>query len=427
VVDSAGAPRAAAEPADLRPVVYPGANSHVVIDDSAGSVAGDPARSAAVRLAHAWRQRDFRLAFSGETDRFQRPEIVLRRDVGERLEALAPFFARSHAVTPVLASDSLYWVVHLYSASERFPLSQHYSVAGVERSYFRHAAVAAVNAHTGRVTLVAAPEPDPIAAAWVRRFPRLFTRPSALPPGLASALPPETDGVVVQAWVLAQFGARAELGLGAATLPSGAGSDTTLGVTARALALLPGVGVAGPAAVPAWTLPMLAATTRPAGVLVALGGASPRTLWLPAAGVEPRWRDVTDQLRSAADRAAIPTTVVGPGASAVVRGRVRVLPVAGRLVYVQPTYVRTGDGRARLATVAVLADTLASAARDLAGALGTSPAASREPGASAPPAALRARIAALYDAMRDALRRGDWQAFGLAFDSLGAAVRDARP
>jgi hypothetical protein len=153
--------------------------------------------------------------------------------------ALAPFFARSHAVTPVLASDSLYWVVHLYSASERFPLSQHYSVAGVERSYFRHAAVAAVNAHTGRVTLVAAPEPDPIAAAWVRRFPRLFTRPSALPPGLASALPPETDGVVVQAWVLAQFGARAELGLGAATLPSGAGSDTTLGVTARALALLP--------------------------------------------------------------------------------------------------------------------------------------------------------------------------------------------
>jgi hypothetical protein len=162
-------------------------------------------------------------------------------------------------------------------------------------------------------------------------------------------------------------------------------------------------------------------------VLVALGGASPRTLWLPAAGVEPRWRDVTDQLRSAADRAAIPTTVVGPGASAVVRGRVRVLPVAGRLVYVQPTYVRTGDGRARLATVAVLADTLASAARDLAGALGTSPAASREPGASAPPAALRARIAALHDAMREALRRGDWQAFGLAFDSLGAAVRDARP
>jgi uncharacterized membrane protein (UPF0182 family) len=112
----------------------------------------------------------------------------------------------------------------------------------------------------------------------------------------------------------------------------------------------------------------------------------------------------------------------------VVRGRVRVLPVAGRLVYVQPTYVRTGDGRARLATVAVLADTLASAARDLAGALGTSTrCVTGARGVRPRRPALRARIAALYDAMRDALRRGDWQAFGLAFDSLGAAVRDARP
>jgi uncharacterized membrane protein (UPF0182 family) len=32
---------------------------------------------------------------------------------------------------------------------------------------------------------------------------------------------------------------------------------------------------------------------------------------------------------------------------------------------------------------------------------------------------VRARAAALYSRMRDALRRGDWTAFGQAFDELG--------
>jgi uncharacterized membrane protein (UPF0182 family) len=36
-------------------------------------------------------------------------------------------------------------------------------------------------------------------------------------------------------------------------------------------------------------------------------------------------------------------------------------------------------------------------------------------------------VAALYAAMRDALRRGDWVAFGRAFDGLGRAVGAARP
>jgi hypothetical protein len=38
---------------------------------------------------------------------------------------------------------------------------------------------------------------------------------------------------------------------------------------------------------------------------------------------------------------------------------------------------------------------------------------------------LRARASRLYDAMRDALQRGDWTAFGEAYDALGALL--ARP
>ena len=35
---------------------------------------------------------------------------------------------------------------------------------------------------------------------------------------------------------------------------------------------------------------------------------------------------------------------------------------------------------------------------------------------------LRTTVNALYAAMRDALRRGDWAAFGRAFDALGRAI-----
>src|SRR5207253_7190655 len=68
-------------------------------------------------------------------------------------------------------ADTLYWKLELYSTSSDYPLSQHYVLAGEERSYFRHAATALVNARTARVMISADPAPDPIAQAWMTAFP----------------------------------------------------------------------------------------------------------------------------------------------------------------------------------------------------------------------------------------------------------------
>jgi len=74
-------------------------------------------------------------------------------------------------VEPMFHADTLYWKLELYSASSDYPLSQHYVLAGEERSYFRHAATALVNARTARVMIGADPAPDPIAQAWMTVFP----------------------------------------------------------------------------------------------------------------------------------------------------------------------------------------------------------------------------------------------------------------
>jgi hypothetical protein len=74
-------------------------------------------------------------------------------------------------VEPMFHADTLYWKLDLYSGSSNYPLSQHYILAGEERSYFKHAATALVNARTARVMIAADASPDPISLAWMTAFP----------------------------------------------------------------------------------------------------------------------------------------------------------------------------------------------------------------------------------------------------------------
>lgn len=422
----------------VRVLVYPEAPGPAIVSGEDGDMVGDPIDGWGARLAHAWARRDLRLAFTASIDRLDRPRAVLRRDPRERLAVLVPFLTPGNEIFPAVVADSLFWVLHLYSANAAYPLSQAYQVAGRERTYFRHAAVAFVNAQSGGVRLVADSAPGPLAAQWIRRLPRLFVPREQLPGALGRAVPPATDGALVQAFALARFGARGSLTAAPRRLTR---DDSTTGAAARPVVVLPlpaaaprRVGSAPPPAppaardsAPAWGVPLLDPAGRVDGVLFALGGPSPRTVWLPVGAAQPRWAEIAERLRrgatgGAADDRASDAAGAPPVGST--RGLVRVVPVAGALAFVQPSYA--GDGAATLAQVAVLAGDsvrvgsgLAAAVR--AGAPTTAPGAAPADGRDAV-----ARARALYLSMREALRRGDWRAFGEALDSLGGAV-GARP
>ncbi|AHG90817.1 protein of unknown function UPF0182 [Gemmatirosa kalamazoonensis] len=404
---------------ERRLVVRPQATGHLIINDTTGRVLADPIASFGARLAHAWDERDFRLLFTDALDRLESPVIVRHRDVRERLTEIAPFFSQGHALTPAFARDTVYWLCHLYAASPSFPLSQRYAVGRAAWSYFQHAAIAVVNGESGAVTIVADPSPDRLTETWVRRFPLLFSAPSALPPSLVAALPPPTDGVLLQASAMSQYGTRGDMIPTPVHLPGGDGVDSTLGLAPRALALLP-TTTAGERAL-GWTLPLLDAGDRVSGVLVALGGPSPATLWVPNGRAGPRWGEVVERLRAVGP----PTADASEGAGRdVARARIRALPIGDGLAYVQPLYVVHGGGQAAAAGVAALVRDTARAAPSIGEALGgDAPRAAIAPTTPRAAAATSAeRVRTLYDAMRAALRRGDWAAFGAAFDSLGAAL-----
>jgi uncharacterized membrane protein (UPF0182 family) len=149
-------------------LVYPGARGLVVVADPQLDVAGQRLGEGLSRLGYAWAYQSLDL-LSDSVPR--RARLITVRDLRSRIRALAPIFAQGAMVEPMFHADTLYWMVQLYSASSNYPLSQHFNLAGEDRSYFRPAATALANARTARVMIAADPSPDPIAQAWMTAFP----------------------------------------------------------------------------------------------------------------------------------------------------------------------------------------------------------------------------------------------------------------
>jgi uncharacterized membrane protein (UPF0182 family) len=399
----APAGRAGVELAFDSPAVYDSAPAYGVLADSLQTIAGVEMVSTRSRLTHAWALQNFRLLF-GDLP-FDRPMIVRWRDVRARVRMLAPFFAQGSEVLPVVADDSLYWAVDLYVASDAYPLAERFHVLGAERGYFQHAATALVHAASGRVRLVLASSPEPATASWAARFPSIFVRPGALPPALQAALPPPVDGAFAQALAFQNAGFRGDSlevrHFADLDTPDSTFSGEPLHAT------IPGLGVTA-----SW--PLLDDQDRVRGLVAGAGGATRETSWVPLAGRDVKWGAVGERLRSAdtASRDA-----------ALLHGPVRVVPLRGGPAYFRAAFRWRPGGSPTLARVAVLAGDSVRTGATLAIALGVAD--STHGAAAAGAVDLRARADSLYRDMRDALRRGDWPAFGRAFDALGGTLQPA--
>jgi len=396
-------------------LVRPDAPDAVIIADSAGRLAAPSVDSFLSRLAHAWAAQNFRLL--GQELPGPNPKLVSKRDVRTRVDALAPFFVQGSTVWPAIVSDTTFWLVDLYAASNDYPLSEHLVLGGADRTYFRHAATAVVNAATGGVTLVRDAALDPIAATWVAQFPGLFVRADRLPPALLAAFPPRVDGALATALAFSRH---------ADAPPDSAAPVRAVVVDAADSVLaagpIPCVALAGTDGACAWTVPLVDARDRVAGVVAAVGGPSPTVLWYRVARPGRPWPSVQEQLEHPSDSAS------GSGLGThLVRGRVRAVPVAGGITFVQPQYAWGIDAPPTLARVTVVSPERTGTGRSLGEAAGLIAPPARAPELPSTPAEFRERVSALYDRMQAALRRSDLSAFGAAFAELGRLVGRSTP
>ncbi|HEY0969758.1 MAG TPA: UPF0182 family protein [Gemmatimonadales bacterium] len=406
-------------------LVHPAAVGYQLVSVQAGEVAAPALRTGWRRLAASLAVQNPRLFLDGPETAGSR--IVRWRDVAERVDRLAPVFQQGGPAVPIVAGDSLFWAVHLYSSSSTYPLSVPLRAGSASTTYFRHAAVALVNAHTGRVAIVPVERPDPLAAAWMARFPSLQATAPGVPRELLALLPPPLGAVRAQVLALVVSGGvvREE---GEAPvpvrLPPPWGADSAGGAGGWNIPYLPPAD----SAPPTYAIPLVGAEDdRPRAVVIASGGLSPRTIVVPLDTLGPGWSRVLERLRAGTSATAGEATMrSGRSGAAVVAGPMQVLPTTDGALLFQPQYVWHPDGPPELALVALAAGDSIRRAPTLEALLASGDVGAGEAG-EGDTGDVASRAARLYDAMRDALRRGDWRAFGEAFDALGRALGAPAP
>lgn len=374
-----------------------------LVPDSGGLIAAPALGSRLARFAHALSLQDFRI-WLGELPQ-PNPRLVTRRSVRDRVEALAPIFVQGATISPVWSAGALYWAMDLYSTSGSYPLSRRITTAGRERAYFQHAATALVNASTGRTVLVADSAQDPIAITWLRRFPGVFARPASIAPAIRRQFQPPREGARAQATALARFGLPGESSDGGKHLPADEGADSALASTPAPLLGFPSLGTT------AVVLPVLDLGERLRGLFIATGGPSQRYLWWQPDETGPVWSEGMDRMH-ATDTLSAPQ---------VVRGYIRAVPVDRHVALVQPRYEWNGGSRPRLLHLGVLER---DSVRTTPMLLDLAPTPQDVRPMTA--AAFRTRVAELYAEMRRAMGRGDWAAYGRAFNALGTLLSRSR-
>jgi len=158
-------------------------------------------------LSNFWRK----LVVAHETDglrlfisEYFTPEsrVLLRRNIVERVERLAPFLSFDRDPYIVADGDHYSYIVDAYTSSTNYPYSEAYqgslpSLHG--RNYLRNSIKAVIDAYNGSVTFYVFDNHDPLIGAYRKMLPGLFKDRSEMPPNLQRHVRYPEDLFTVQA------------------------------------------------------------------------------------------------------------------------------------------------------------------------------------------------------------------------------------
>ena len=160
-----------------------------------------------ILLSSLWRKlviaREFdglRLFISG----YFTPEsrVMLRRNIVERAQTLAPFLSFDHDPYIIADGDHYSYILDAYTASENYPYSEAYRGSlPVFRgyNYLRNSVKAVIDAYNGSVTFYVFDRRDPIINAYRQVLPELFKDAREMPENLRRHIRYPEDIFTVQA------------------------------------------------------------------------------------------------------------------------------------------------------------------------------------------------------------------------------------
>ena len=124
-----------------------------------------------------------KLPFSDDVK--EQSRLLMRRNVRERVAALAPFLIYDSDPYIVIGDDGrLSWMIDAFTTSDTYPYSTHYTLGGIPVNYMRNSVKVLIDAYDGTTTFYVFDPHDPIILAYRQIFPALFKEATAMPPGL---------------------------------------------------------------------------------------------------------------------------------------------------------------------------------------------------------------------------------------------------
>jgi uncharacterized membrane protein (UPF0182 family) len=376
--------------------------------------------------------------------------MMIRRKVGERVAALAPFLQWDEDPYLVNTEDGrLVWIIDGYTTSESHPYSRGVAMEGLGRfNYIRNSIKATVDAYDGDVHLYVFDDEDPLIQAYQRLFPELFTPASAMPAGLrAHARAPEmlfrAQAEIYRTYHMRDpesYYNRADL-WDLATFTTGAQGQPEPVPPTYMVAELPGEKD------PEFLL-MIQFTPRNKQNLIGVMAARSDGehlgelvfLQLPKQEVIQGPLQV-EALINQDQNISKDLTLWNQQGSQVLRSQVLTLPIDQTFLYVAPIYIQAAQARMpQLKKVALVrgntliyADTYEQALAGLQAAQGgkpvqilTPPAASGQPVTSAPPPVSDPRVETVrmhLQRYRDLSAQGKWAEAGKELEAVESAVR----
>jgi uncharacterized membrane protein (UPF0182 family) len=342
---------------------------------------GIPIGSTLRRLLFAVQLHDPNLFFSSEIN--SASQLLIVRNPRARVAKVAPWLTLDGDVYPAVVNGKIKWIVDGYTTTSTYPNSQLVnlhaassttltangaSVAqpNTQVNYLRNSVKAVVDAYTGSVTLYSWHQnehPDPLLRAWESVFPGLVKPQSSIPPALLAQLRYPTDLFNVQRFLLARYHVTQPVNFysgndfwtvptdptvaAANTINAKSGqSGSSAPLPSKYMSMSPdGVGPQR------YTLssPMVTLNGRQLAAFVYVD-AQPgpdygkfTVLQFPSASGSESPSQVQNDIESNTVITEALTLQRG-GNSKVVLGDLDAVPVAGRMLYVEPVYTRSSGG-----------------------------------------------------------------------------------
>jgi uncharacterized protein len=153
------------------------------------------------KVLWSMRTGDFNLLVSSQIQ--DRTQILYRRDVGERVKAIAPFLTFDSPYITVV-DGHLYWIVDGYTSASSYPYSQQEPGAD-NNNYLRNSVKVVVDAYSGTTDFYVVDNKDPLIKAYQATFPGFFKPLNRMPEGLQAHLRVPPKLFAVQAAVYTNY------------------------------------------------------------------------------------------------------------------------------------------------------------------------------------------------------------------------------